>query len=65
MFGKDREQEQISKDITGLHLDYFKLLILMYADDIVLFLETNEGLQNGLNYMYLYDSDCQKMETTC
>ena len=39
----DLEQEMISKDIAGLDLDYFKLFLLMYADDIVLFSETDEG----------------------
>ena len=57
MFVNDLEQEMISKDIAGLDLDYFKLFLLMYADDIVLFSETDEGLQNGLNCMYDY---CQK-----
>ena len=54
MFVNDLEQEMISKDIAGLDLDYFKLFLLMYADDIVLFSETDEGLQNGLNCMYDY-----------
>ena len=31
----------------------------MYADDIVVFSETAEGLQNGLNRMYQY---CQKLK---
>ena len=57
MFINDLEQEMNSKDIAGLDLDYFKLFLLMYADDIVLFSETDEGLQNGLNCMYDY---CQK-----
>ena len=57
MFVNDLEQEMISKDIAGLDLDYFKLFLLMYADDIVLFSETDEGLKNGLNCMYDY---CQK-----
>ena len=57
MFINDLEQEMNSKDIAGLDLDYFKLFLLMYADDIVLFSETDKGLQNGLNCMYDY---CQK-----
>ena len=57
MFVNDLEQEMISKDIAGLDLDYFKLFLLMYADDIVLFSKTDEGLQNGLNCIYDY---CQK-----
>ena len=56
-FVNEHKQEIISKDIAGLDLDYYKLFLLMYADDIVLFSKTDEGLQNGLNCMYDY---CQK-----
>ena len=48
----DLEQELISKQIAGIDLDYYKLFLLMYADDIVLFSETEKVFQNGINCMY-------------
>ena len=61
MFINDLEEELILKNIEGLDFDYFKLFLLMYADDIVLFSETADGLQNGLNCMNQY---CQKWKGT-
>ena len=61
MVVNDPEQGLISKDIAGLYLDYFKLFILMSADDIVSFLETDDGLQNGIHCVYMY----AKMEAIC
>ena len=46
------EDEFILNNVQGLDLDHFKIFLLMYADDIVVFSETAEGLQNGLNCMY-------------
>ena len=54
MFVNDLEQELISKDIAGLDLDYCKLFLRMYADDILLFSEIVECLPNRLNCMYEY-----------
>ena len=38
-------------------LNCLKLNCLMYADDLVLMLETAEGLQNSLNILYSYCCD--------
>ena len=46
IYFNDLEEELISKNVEGLDLENFRLLLLMYADDIVLFSETAEGLQN-------------------
>ena len=34
-----------------IYIGMFKLFILLYADDIVIFSYSSEGLQNGLNYL--------------
>ena len=47
MFINDLEEELILKDVEGLDFDNFRLFLLMYADDIVLFSETVDGLQMG------------------
>ena len=57
MYINDLEDELILNNVQGLDLEHFKIFLLMYADDIVVFSETAEGLQNGLNCMYQY---CQK-----
>ena len=57
MFINDLEGELILNNVQGLDLEHFKIFLLMYADDIVVFSETAEGLQNGFNCMYQY---CQK-----
>ena len=61
MFFNDLEEELILKNVEGLEFYYFKLFLLMYADDIVLFSEKVDGLQNGLNCMNQY---CQKCKLT-
>ena len=57
MFINDLEDELILNNVQVLDLEHFKMFLLMYADDIVVFSETAEGLQNCLNCMYQY---CQK-----
>ena len=57
MLINDLEDELILNNVQGLDLEHFKIFLLMYADDIVVFSETAEGLQNGFNCMYKY---CQK-----
>ena len=57
MFINNLEDELILNNVQGLDLEHFKIFLLMYADDIVVFSETAEGLQNGLNCIYHY---CQK-----
>ena len=38
-------------DFQGVNLEMLQLFLLLYADDIVLFSESNTGLQKGLDIM--------------
>ena len=51
MYVNDTEQDFITKGADGIdiHVDLLKLL---YADDIVIFSESADGLQKGLNILY-------------
>ena len=57
MYLSDIEQEIITKGADGVDTGFLKLFLLLYADDIIIFYETAEGLQTGLNILYNY---CQK-----
>ena len=57
----DIEQEYITKGADGVDTGFLKLFLLLYADDIVIFSEKPEGLQNGLNILYDY---CQRWRLT-
>ena len=48
----DIEQEFVIKGADGVDSGFLKLFLLLYADDIVIFSETAEGLQNGLNILH-------------
>ena len=61
MLINDLENELIVKSVEGLDLHFLKIFLLMYADDIVLFSETEDGLQSGLNVLHDY---CQKWKLT-
>ena len=61
MLINDLENELIVKGVEGLDLHFIKIFLLMYADDIVLFSETEDGLQSGLNVLHDY---CQKWKLT-
>ena len=61
MLINDLENELIVKGVEGLDLYFNKTFLLMYADDIVLFSETEDGLQSGLNILHDY---CQKWKLT-
>ena len=41
----------------GINMQLTKLFILLYADDIVVFSDSAEGLQNGLDSSFIY---CQR-----
>ncbi len=45
----------------GIDIGMAKLFLLLYADDIVIFSETAEGLQTGLNILFDY---CQRWKLT-
>ena len=61
MYLNDIEQEFISKGSDGVDTGFLKLFLLLYADDIVIFSETAEGLQSGLNILCDY---CQRWKLT-
>ena len=53
----DFENEFVIKGLDGFDIGMLKLYLLLYADDIVIFSETSDGLQNGLNILSDY---CEK-----
>ena len=61
MFVNDLEHELIVKGAEGLDLEFIKIFLFMYADDIILFSEIEDGLQNGLNILHDY---CKKWKLT-
>lgn len=54
MFLNDLEEQFILKGFDGVDVDMIKMLILLYADDIVIFSETAEGLQKGFDILLAY-----------
>ena len=54
LFLNDIEDHFIHSDFEGLDLDMFKLFMLLYADDIVIFANNAEELQLGLNLLSDY-----------
>ena len=50
----DLEEEFILKGFQGITINTLKLLLLLYADDIVIFAESEVELQNGLNILKQY-----------
>ena len=61
IFKIDLEEDLIFKNVDGLNSDYIKLFLLMYADGIVLFCVTANGLLNGLNCLFDHN---QKWKST-
>lgn len=49
MYLNDIEEYLLTNNYDGINLDTLKLLIMLYADDIVLFSESETGLQIGLD----------------
>ena len=62
IFFKSRHRYEWEKEVTkavyicieGKDIGLIKFFILLFADDIVIFLSDAEGLQNGLNLLELY-----------
>lgn len=50
----DIEAELINKDVSGVDIGFVKLFLLLYADDITLFSDTPEGLQEGFDALSSY-----------
>ena len=61
MYLNDLENELIQKGVEGFDIGMLKLYLLLYADDIVIFSNTSEGLQNGLDNLSEY---CSKWKLT-
>ena len=54
LFLNDLEETFICKGYEGLNIDLFKIFMLLYADDIVLFADSADELQHGLNLLLEY-----------
>ena len=54
LFLNDIEDKFIHSGFEGLDVDMFKLYMLLYADDIVIFANNAEELQLGLNFLSEY-----------
>ena len=61
MYLNDLENEFVTKGVNGLDVGMLKLYLLLYADDIVIFSNTSDGLQRGLNVLSDY---CNKWKLT-
>ena len=57
MYINELEKELIQKCAEGIDISMLKLYLLLYADRIVIFSNTSEGLQKGLDILSDY---CQK-----
>ena len=54
MYLNDKEEEFYLKGVEGIDIFSIKLFLLLYADDMTIFLETEAGLQQGLNVLETY-----------
>ena len=57
MFLNDIEQTFKDKGLEGINVDMFKFFMILYADDIAIFAQSSEELQNSLNVLHDY---CQR-----
>ena len=51
MFLNDLEEEFLINGIDGIDIGLIKIFLLLYADDIVIFSSSSEGLKDGLNQL--------------
>ena len=61
MYINDLEGELMQNGIDGIDIGMLKLYLLLYADDIVIFSMSSEGLQKGLDVLCDY---CQRWKLT-
>ena len=54
LFLNDIEETFIESGIQGLDINMFKIFMLLYADDIVLFANSPDELQEGLDLLFNY-----------
>ena len=64
MYLNDIENEFYNSRINGINIGNVKLFLLLYADDITIFSETPEGLQEGLNLLREYNQKWKLMVNT-
>lgn len=57
MFLNDLQETLLLKGTDGIDIGTLKLFVLLYADDLILFAKSAEGLQNSLNIL---DSYCDR-----
>ena len=51
MYLNDIENEFILKGAMGIVIGMFKLFLLLYADDFIIFTEDKDNLQHSLNIL--------------
>ena len=56
MYLNDIEDEFKEKGAQGLDIGLLKLFLLLYADDIIIFSDSSEGLQAGFDFLHDYCS---------
>ena len=54
MYLNDVEETFLLNGYQGINMGMLKLCLLLYADDIVIFSETDMGLQHGLDLLQEY-----------
>ena len=57
MYINDLENELMQNGVKGIDIGMLKLYLLLYADDIVIFSNTSDGLQKGLDVL---SDNCQR-----
>ena len=61
LYLNDIEEQFVHSNMDGLEVDMVKIFMLLYADDIVVFANTPEELQRGLNMLNEY---CKRWKLT-
>ena len=61
LFLNDIEEQFIQAGMEGIEIEMVKMFMLLYADDIVLFGNSAEQLQDSLNLLSTY---CQRWKLT-
>ena len=61
MYLNDIEEELYLNGLKGIDIGTIKLFLLLYADDMTIFSETEDGLQQGLNVLEAY---CERWKLT-